>query len=50
MKTCIGFGEYEGDCYEELTKEDNPNWCVRCDKLRCKYITRQLEKMVKGEA
>ena len=45
-KYCIGFGKYEGICDKELTKNDNPHWCKRCDKLRCEHITKRIEGLI----
>lgn len=49
MKFCIGFGKYERICGEGLTKNDNPHWCKRCDKLRREHITRQLENILHSQ-
>ena len=42
---CIGYGKYERKCQDEVEKLVNPVWCPRCDKIRRKTITKQLEEM-----
>ena len=46
-KHCVGYGEYKGRCGFPIA-EDSPYWCVRCEVLRRKTITRQLEGLVAG--
>jgi hypothetical protein len=50
---CTGFGEYEGGCTNAITKEalelnGAGLWCVRCEKARRKYLTRQFDAITEG--
>ena len=45
-RICIGFGEYEGKCQNEADTPWTPYWCSRCDKLRQRYISDQLDKLM----
>ena len=46
-RVCIGFGEYEGKCQNEAGTPWTPYWCPRCDELRRKHISDQLDAMEK---
>ena len=53
---CIGYGEFEGRCINQAggeMKPKSPYWCDRCERLRRKTITKQMESMLasmkKGE-
>lgn len=40
---CIGYGIYEGKCQNKAGTPWTPAWCMRCDVIRRKTITKQLE-------
>lgn len=44
---CIGFGEYEGKCTNEVDEKINPYWCPRCNKLRIEHIDKQFDEIRK---
>jgi hypothetical protein len=46
MARCIGYGEYERKCQNTAGTRWSDLWCLRCDKLRLKTITRQMEGIV----
>ena len=41
---CIGFGEFEGKCPNNLDGKSN-YWCKRCDDLRMKHLTKCFEEL-----
>lgn len=43
---CIGYGEFEGKCTNEVCSK-SPHWCERCEELRRDAITKQLEDLAK---
>lgn len=50
---CVGYGIYEGKCSNKAGTPWTPVWCFRCDKIRKKTVTKQLEeisKELKGKA
>jgi len=42
---CIGYGIYEGKCNNKTGTPWTPFWCLRCDKIRRKTITKSLEEI-----
>src|SRR5690554_5553767 len=46
---CIGYGEFEGKCENKADRTTSPSgyWCERCEKLRRKTITRQMETLAR---
>ena len=51
MKMCYGFGEFEHKCTNKPEKKSKLSagiWCKRCDDLRHRHITKQLELLVEG--
>jgi hypothetical protein len=45
-KTCIGFGEFKGKC--ENKTENNPYYCIRCDRLRIEHISDKFNEIAKA--
>jgi hypothetical protein len=45
MKTCIGYGAYEGECGSapDLKLNKAGLWCTRCELLRRETITAQMD-------
>ena len=44
-RRCIGYAEFEGKCTNEAGTPWTPYWCKRCDEIRRKTITKQLEEI-----
>jgi hypothetical protein len=50
-RLCAGFGEFEGRCPRLPDAELNPSGiCGRCETLRRRHITAQLEELSAGES
>ena len=44
---CIGHGIYENKCENNAGSTHSDHWCQRCDEIRRKTITKQLEQIQK---
>ncbi len=47
---CIGFGKHENKCQNQAggrLKPTSSHWCDRCEGLRRKTITKQMEAMLR---
>lgn len=44
---CIGYGKYENKCENDAGSTHSYHWCQRCDNIRRKTITKQLENIQK---
>jgi len=47
MKKCIGFGNFERKCENEVDKKINPNWCERCNKIRIEHVNKCFDNIMK---
>lgn len=45
-KTCIGFGNKEGKCTNNVNPKINPHWCPECNAARIDHINKQFERML----
>lgn len=43
VKRCIGFGEREGRCYNDVLPQGP--WCAHCNELRIVHLTKRFEEM-----
>jgi len=42
MSKCIGFGEFEGKCSEDVDVTMSRHWCSRCETLRREHISKEF--------
>lgn len=43
---CIGYGQYEGKCENKAGTIHSDYWCQRCDDIRLKKITENMENIL----
>lgn len=48
MPKCIGFGDKEGKCENEVDLNINPYWCPECNEVRVKKISSNLDDMIEN--
>lgn len=44
-RTCIGFGAFDGRCYQVAGSSHSTLWCQRCDDLRLETLDRQFAEL-----
>ena len=44
-RTCIGYGEFDGECDRPAGSSHSKLWCQRCDDLRLATLERQFAEI-----
>ena len=42
---CIGFGDTENICLNDVDKKFNPYWCPSCDEKRKNHLSKQFSAL-----
>lgn len=50
IKTCIGFGEFDGVCLNPPGSSHSDHWCQRCDDLRLESLRADFAALEKSFA